>query len=239
MEKGNSSCWDVLIQLIKHNTNIHFAVPTPEQIFLMYVIGLPQTWRIKSHFSYQQATEDVADSSLFSAQHPEWGQEVPPCLPFWLVCLIDVHTWDSFFGGHSVLMDVIDLSTAVVRECSRSSGLGELATWRCWKARRRAGGGPASTSEWCTASAFGCCPCEQSGLGRKKKAFKAFVYYRVLSGRALYLKSFWNEEKYPPKIVPSLFTTDFLQSLWLVICSLNSIFDHSSQNLNFFWTQEI
>lgn len=74
---------------------------------------------------------------------------------------------------------------------------------------------------------------------KKKKAFKAFVYYRVLSGRALYLKSFWNEEKYPPKIVPSLFTTDFLQSLWLVICSLNSIFDHSSQNLNFFWTQEI
>lgn len=157
--------------------------------------------------------------------------------------LVSVPYWcphlRQFFGGHSVLMDVIDLSTAVVRECSRSSGLGELATWRCWKARRRAGGGPASTSEWCTASAFGCCPCEQSGLGRKKKAFKAFVYYRVLSGRALYLKSFWNEEKYPPKIVPSLFTTDFLQSLWLVICSLNSIFDHSSQNLNFFWTQEI
>lgn len=50
--------------------------------------------------------------------------------------------------------------------------------------------------------------------GGKKNAFKAFVYYWVLSGRALYLKSFWNEEKYPPKIVPSLFTTaDFLQSL--------------------------
>lgn len=158
--------------------------------------------------------------------------------------LVSVPYWcphlRQFFGGHSVLMDVIDLSTAVVRECSRSSS-GRACNMEMLESKEE--------SRWRTSEYFWVVYSLCFQLlpmwtvwfreEKKKKAFKAFVYYRVLSGRALYLKSFWNEEKYPPKIVPSLFTTDFLQSLWLVICSLNSIFDHSSQNLNFFWTQEI
>lgn len=188
----------VVIQLIKHNTNIHFAVPTPEQFFFPCVLWA--SFRLAesvfiSLISKLQKMLQTPSSSLHSTLNED--RRYLPVFPSGQ-CPFLMSTSDTvFLGGLSVLMDRIDLRTAVLREHSRSSGLGELATQRCWKARRRAGSGTGEYFWVVYSLCFWQLPMWIVWFGEKKQTNKKT--FCLLSGRALYLKSFWNEEKYPAK----------------------------------------